>query len=79
MFCLRLEKGLIISSRLNPDLFKCNDYHLQKFKDHSNQSFHIFAGGAIVADATVHLNVNLIFSCFNFLLIYSKLLPFYVA
>lgn len=79
LFCLQSEKGLIISSRLNPNLFKCNDYHLKKFKDHSNQSFHIFAGGAIVADATVHLNVNLIFSCFHFLLLYIKLLPYYIT
>lgn len=63
MFCLQSEKGLIISSRFNPDMFKFNDYHLQKFKDHGNQSFRIFAE-AIVADATVQINVNLAFSPF---------------
>lgn len=64
MFCLQSEKGLIIFSRSNHDMFKYNDYHLQKFKDHGNQSFHIFAGGAIVADATVQFNVNHIFPPF---------------
>lgn len=68
MFCLQSEKGLIIFSRFNPDVFKFNDYHLQKFKHHGNQSFHIFAGEAIVADATVQINVNHSFppfiSCF---------------
>lgn len=68
MFCLQSEKGLIIFSRFNPDMFKFNDYHLQKFKDQGNQSFHTFAGEAIVADATVQNNLNHIFppfiSCF---------------
>lgn len=79
MFCLQSEKGLIIFSRFNPDVFKFNDYHLQKFKHHGNQSFHIFAGEAIVADATVQINVNHSFPPFHFLLLYNKLLLCYIT